>query len=226
MKSLNKYLKFGSLIIIGLFNLLMLSLGEVWMWGTLTLCLVFAVVGNPAFERDLDEPEVSAAWVLDVFLYLSLFIVLAMTVIYGWYLSSGDPFGIGAYVHQHLSYDLAAARAETTSTQMVVAFSSLSITCVLVAANVRRELPHRAWGPTTQLIGRWLSSFSFDGSFSIEHVYAHHHNVATDEDHRDRGRQGEEIIALSNVANTASLLSRSKPSLRPPRRTARPTAFE
>lgn len=73
----------------------------------------------------------------------------------------------------------------------------------LVVTNFGHELDHRRWSPTTQLIVRWLSSFSFDSSFSIERVYEHRHNVATREDHRDRCKRGKRNTVPRKIASTA-----------------------
>jgi hypothetical protein len=182
MNALGKYLKFSSMTMIGVCYLAMLTLGGAWMWGTMALWLLVAVGGDFVLGRDLDEPEFEATWLLDAFLYLSLPLVLAMAATYAWYLASGDPLGLGAFVHQHLGYDMFAARTATTTPQMVAAFLSLGLTFALIGTNVGHELTHRTWSPSAQLIGRWLLSFSFDTSFSIEHVYGHHRNVATRED--------------------------------------------
>ncbi|MGH8506897.1 MAG: alkane 1-monooxygenase [Stenotrophobium sp.] len=182
MNAIGKYLKFSSMTMFGVVFLAMLILGGEWLWGTVALWLVVAVGGDFVLGRDLKESEFQATWLLDAFLYLSLPLVLLMAVTYGWYISSGDPFGIGLFVGQHLGYDMFTARAATTPAEMIAAFFALGLTFALIGTNVGHELTHRTWSPSAQLIGRWLLAFSFDTSFSVEHVYGHHRNVATRED--------------------------------------------
>jgi alkane 1-monooxygenase len=68
------------------------------------------------------------------------------------------------------------------------------------------ELTHRTWDPVSMFIGRWLLAFSFDTTFSIEHVYGHHRYIGTPKDPATapRGRSVYSHIVLSTLRGNVS----------------------
>jgi len=54
------------------------------------------------------------------------------------------------------------------------------------------ELTHRKNNEFDMFVGNWLLAFSWDCTFAIEHVYAHHKNVCLPEDPAT-GKRGENI---------------------------------
>lgn len=196
-----RHLKFSSMSVFGMSMLVMMILGGPWMYGTLAIWVVVGIGSDLLLGRDLDESELKATWLLDMFLFLSLPIMLAAIVAFGWYMSSWDPFGIGSVVLNVFGYDMFAARAATTTVQMAVAFLGLGLSFGLIATNVGHELTHRTWSPAAQIVSRWLLALSFDTQFSIEHVYGHHRNVATREDPATapRGQNTYKFVLKSTI---------------------------
>ncbi len=64
------------------------------------------------------------------------------------------------------------------------------------ATNVAHELVHRLHSPASMAVGRWLLAFSFDTTFSIEHVHGHHRQVCTPADPAS-ARRGEHPLAFA-----------------------------
>ncbi|WP_428311840.1 alkane 1-monooxygenase [Hydrocarboniphaga sp.] len=182
MANLARHLKYSSMTLVGLSFTILLALGDAYMVAAFAFWILVAVGGDFAFGRDLDEPEYTATWLLDFFLFMSLPVLIGMTVVFAWYLGDGDPLGLGAFVLAHTGYDMVAAKAATSIVELAFGFAAMGLAYVLIGTNVGHELTHRTWSPAAQLVGRWMLAFSFDTAFSIEHVYGHHRNIATRED--------------------------------------------
>ncbi len=72
--------------------------------------------------------------------------------------------------------------AAATPGQLVSACILTGLMVGMVGTIPAHELTHRTWDPVSLWVGRWLLAFSFDASFSVEHVYGHHRYVSTAED--------------------------------------------
>lgn len=174
-----KYLGFHG---IGLISLVSLLAGGVYT--TLGLIGVVAayILGDALGGDDVRTPDYRAprwlTWQLWAALPLLCMIVLAAV----WSVSADDRLGLGAWLSPLLGYDLLAARDATTSGQHLAGVILTGLMIGLIGTIPAHELVHRTWDRASVLIGRWLLAFSFDASFSIEHVYGHHRYVATEED--------------------------------------------
>lgn len=192
MNNIVRHIKYCSMTLIGLTFTFLLGLGGAYMMAGLAFWIAVSVGGDFLFGNDLDEREYRSTRVLDFFLFLSLPLLVGMTIVYSWYLGDADPFGLGSFVLANTGYDMFAARSATTVLDLGFGFAGMGLSYVLIGTNVGHELTHRTWSPSAQLVGRWLLAFSFDTAFSIEHVYGHHRNIATREDPAS-ARRGQNV---------------------------------
>ena len=91
------------------------------------------------------------------------------------------------------SFNIIEAKQATDIGDLLGGFFTMGFLYSISATNVAHELIHRVWDKKKSLyIGRHLLAFTFDTSFSIEHVYGHHRTVATREDPAT-ARRGENL---------------------------------
>jgi Fatty acid desaturase len=170
--------------------------GGAWMWTGLILTLVFLVGGDALLGDDLEAPAYRRPWLLDLLLYSTLPLLLAMLAVLAWMCGdSGDAAGIGAFLANVFGWDLQAARSATGAIDLFGAVLSAGLVGATSATNVGHELCHRTHEPISLIIGRWLLAFSCDTSFSIEHVVGHHSTVGTPRDPAT-ARRGENAWAF------------------------------
>lgn len=174
-----KYLGFHA---IGLFSLLALLAGGVYTTMGLLVVVAVYILGDALAGDDVRTPDYRAPKWLTWQLWAALPLVTLITFAAVWSVGTTDPLGIGQWLSNVSGYDLLAARAGTTFGQHAAGLILTGLMIGLVGTIPAHELVHRTWDRASLLIGRWLLAFSFDSSFSIEHVYGHHRYVATTED--------------------------------------------
>ncbi|MGL4242841.1 MAG: alkane 1-monooxygenase, partial [Beijerinckiaceae bacterium] len=94
-----------------------------------------------------------------------------------------------------IGIDIEAARAASGPWSLLGALLAFGLFVGAAATNVAHELVHRVNSAYSLITGRWLLAFSFDTTFSLEHVYGHHRNVGTDADPAT-ARRGEYPLAF------------------------------
>ena len=176
-----KYLRFGALTGFLIMAVALLNLGLGWGLGL----AIYAIATMTLADEYLGDTRRSAvgakAWLLNLFLYLNLPILAALTIILGTFLSTGDPFGLIA-LGNRLGLDLAQTQAETGPFQIAAGVFFIGFVYGTAGINVAHELFHRTQSPFDVIVGRWLLAFSWDTTFAIEHVYGHHRHVGTLQD--------------------------------------------
>ncbi len=176
------YLKFSLFHAVGLFAAAALLAGGPLVTAGLLLVLAFYLVGDAICGDDTSTPRFAHPVILTLQLWLAL------------------PL-LGLIVFAALR-GVAAA----TPGQLVSAWLLTGLMIGMVGTIPAHELTHRTWDPVSRCIGRWLLAFSFDASFSIEHVYGHHRYVSTAEDPATapRGRSVYAHIVASTIKGNVS----------------------
>lgn len=176
------YLKFSLFHAVGLFAAAALWAGGPWVTGGLLLVVAFYLVGDALGGDDTSTPRYAHPAILTVQLWLAL-PLLGLILI-------------------------AALRgvAGASPGELVSAWLLTGLMIGTIGTIPAHELTHRTWDPVSLLVGRWLLAFSFDASFSIEHVYGHHRYVSTSEDPATapRGRSVYAHILASTVRGNVS----------------------
>jgi alkane 1-monooxygenase len=177
-----QYLKFFLFHAVGLFAAAALLAGGTWVTGGLLLVVAFYLVGDALCGDDTSTPRYAHPGILTVQLWLAL--PLLCLIIF------------------------AALRgvAGASPGELVSAWVLTGLMIGTVGTIPAHELTHRTWDPVSLFIGRWLLAFSFDASFSIEHVYGHHRYVSTIDDPATapRGRNVYAHILASTVRGNVS----------------------
>ncbi len=189
------HLRFGLMTLLLLVATLRFAHGGAWMWAPLALSgglVVFLDLVGPQETSTFEAPR---PWVLNTWLYLTLPLLLLMNGTLWWMAGQGDGLHLAAFVHRTTGFDLLAARAATTPLQWVAAWLGCGLITASAGTNVGHELTHRTRSAFDLLWGRWMLAFTFDTTFSIEHVHGHHARVATFEDPAT-ARRGESVYAF------------------------------
>jgi alkane 1-monooxygenase len=159
-----------------------LTRGGPWMWAPLLVSAGLVSLADtigPDETSDLSDAE---PWLLNLWLFLTLPLLLAMHTALWWLAGTGDALGLGAALLRVGGPDLAAARQATGPWSWLGGVLSCGFLTAAAGTTVGHELVHRTRQPFHLIWGRWLLALTFDASFAIEHVYGHHAKVSTFED--------------------------------------------
>jgi len=176
------YLKFSSHLIIGITSAMALLLGGMWISACLCFVIAFYVLGDRHFGHDHATVSYEMPRLLDVQLYASLPVMVLVIVALLWQFSPNDVLGIGKFVMSFFSLDILGNKANSGWGSYISGLLLTGLMIGMIATIPAHELIHRTWHRTSMFVGRWLLAFSFDTSFSVEHVYGHHRYVATSAD--------------------------------------------
>lgn len=184
-----RYLTMNVLLVLNCFAL---CLGGGWLWGVFFLTLLLSTVIDEAVGDD--EAPFGDAWTgfLNAQLYLSLPLLALNIALYAYLWGNGDLLGFGALLG-FFGIDLEAARQASGMGSLIGGGLALGLMIGAAGTNVAHELVHRTNQRLAMFFGRALLGFSFDTSFSIEHVYGHHIHVGTPADPAT-ARRGEYVL--------------------------------
>ena len=194
MPAIMTYLRFGLINLFQITALCLMLFGGHWLWLFAGFVVVFPVLDN-LLEEDRAQPAYGQMWILNGLLYLNLPVLILLSVVFGFMISSTDPISLAATVKHTLGLDLAARRIAIDTMELTVAGLALGLFYGAAGINVAHELIHRSDRPFDRVVGRWLLAFTWDTSFAIEHIHGHHVNVATSLDPAT-ARRGEYILSF------------------------------
>ncbi len=200
------YLKFCVFQLLTVPFFIGISLGGWWMALGLG-CLLLVIVGGDLLSGDdHTEPHYRHPWILNGLLYSSLPLICLVFFMVMWSVSNQDWLGYGQWLHSWTGYDALAARTLNQWWHYVPLCFGAALLVSMVGTIPAHELTHRTSKPLAMLTGRWLLAFSWDTSFSIEHVYGHHRYVGTPRDPATapRGRNVYAHILHSTLAGNLS----------------------
>lgn len=200
------YLKYSLIHVVGIVALVVLLLGGPWISMGLLALLIFYIGGDAISGDDTSTPTFKYPYFLTFMLWLALPLLCLIVFVLVWRVSPGDVGGIGAYLQGIVGYDFVASKETTHWLHLVSGVILTGLMIGVLGTVTAHELTHRTWDPVSLSIGRWLLAFSFDTSFSIEHVYGHHRYVATTDDPATapRGRNVYWHILYSTVKGNVS----------------------
>ena len=189
-----KYLRFGAMNALVAATTVSLALGGAWMWtGFVGIVLITTIVDELRGDEEA-APVSDRRWLFDGMLYLTLPLLVVMSVLYCFFLSGYDPIALSAIGHA-VGLDLASNRAATNWWHLLGGAMSVGICYGTAGINVAHELIHRTDRPFDRVFGRWLLAFNLDTTFMIEHIEGHHRNAATEYDPAT-ARRGQYIFAF------------------------------
>lgn len=200
------YLKYFLFHAVGLFAVASLLAGGPYITlGFVAVVATFLVLDGFGGD-DIDTPVFRHPGILTFQLWLALPLLALIVFVSLWTVCSTDVFGFGAWMSTLTGFDLVAMRNATAWPHHVVGLLHTGLMIGMIGTVTAHELTHRTWDPVSMLIGRWLLAFSFDTSFSVEHVYGHHRYVSTLEDPATapRGRNVYFHIAASTIKGNLS----------------------
>lgn len=200
------YLKFFLFHGLGLTAFAMILAGGHYPTIGLVSVLAFYVLGDALAGEDLSTPNFAHPGILTAQLWLALPLLATIVFAGVWSVSPGDPLGFGQFMSALAGMDVLAARQAMGLGDQVSVLVLTGLMIGMIGTITAHELTHRTWDPVSMLIGRWLLAFSFDTSFSIEHVYGHHRYVSTEHDPATapRGRNVYAHILISTVRGNVS----------------------
>lgn len=200
------YLKYFLFHALGLLSAAAIIAGGATITEELLAVLIFYIVGDAVFGDDTSTPKFKHPGILTAQLWLALPFLTLIVFAAVWSVSPGDPLGFGGWVARLTGYDAIAARDATAFGHHISTFVLTGLMIGMVGTITAHELTHRTWDPVSMFVGRWLLAFSFDTSFSIEHVYGHHRYVSTEHDPATapRGRNVYHHIVASTIRGNIS----------------------
>jgi len=201
-----KYFKYSSFHIMGLFAAAMILLGGSYILLGLLISIAIFVGGDLILGDDQSTPEFNHPQILTWQLWLAFPLLCFIVFASAWQFAETDLFDFGQWVQDQFAIDILSDRGESTTTEFFVCIILSGFYTGLIGTITAHELTHRTADPTSLLIGRWMLAFSFDTSFSVEHVYGHHRYVSTLEDPATapRGRNVYAHILISTFKGNVS----------------------
>jgi hypothetical protein len=202
-----RHLQYASMNLLLVFNLVTMLLGGWWLWaGFIAAFLLASVVDEAAGEEKTVDSGPQAF--LDAMLFLSLPLLflnsVALAIVVG-----ASPTGIWGSALSRVGVDLAAVQAASTWPMLLGALTGMGLYIGSAGTNVAHELVHRTHSRSALLTGRWLLAFSFDTTFSIEHVHGHHRHIATSQDPATAQR-GENALSFFLRSTTNGNISAAR----------------
>lgn len=175
-------------------HITLFTLGGAYFWVSFALAVFLGTIVEELLKDDKKTSVISIrnTTLANNILYGFLPIIGVMACVFVYHTSNIPNFSLHIF-----GYDLGERRAVTQSNPIYIlgalmAFGSLLSTG---ATNIAHELIHRRKSKASQLIARWLMAFSWDTTFTIEHLYGHHRYVATFID-ANSSRRGENLYAF------------------------------
>lgn len=200
------YLKYFLFHAVGLCSATAIVAGGRYITAGLVGVLTAYIAGDALFGDDTSTPKFKYPSILTAQLWLALPLLALIVFASVWSVSTGDPLGFGAFISAAFGYDALGARAATSWGHHVSGWVLTGLMIGMVGTIPAHELTHRTWDKVSMFLGRWLLAFSFDTSFSIEHVYGHHRYVSTVHDPATapRGRNVYFHILASTIKGNVS----------------------
>lgn len=186
-------LRFCGVNFLLLLNIGLLLNGGAALWGGFAAVMFINTVVDEWVGDIADDDAGAPPAFLDAMARLSLPLVVVNSLLFAFYFSAAETTWLGAALAQ-AGVDFDGARATTTALDLVGAIVSLGALYGL-CMNIAHELTHRIADPVTSTMGRWLSAFNCESSFSLQHSTNHHINGGIFED-PGTSRRSESIYAF------------------------------
>ena len=188
-------LRFGLMSLLLLASIWQFSRGGPWLWAPFITNVLLVALLDTVGPDETSELSAGTSWPFNLWLFLTLPVLVVMHAMLWWMAGTGDPLGLGASLLRLGGPDLAAARAASGPGSWFGAILGCGFLTAAAGTTVGHELVHRTRQPLHLVWGRWLLAPTFDASFAIEHVYGHHAKVSTFEDPAS-ARRGERVYGF------------------------------
>ena len=201
-----KYLKHSLFHVMGLLTAFFLIMGGTYLIIGLAFSIITFVVGDLLLGEDKSAPTYSHPEVLTLQLWLALPLLILIVFTLIWQVASHDLFGFGQWFDSLFQLNVLQSRGNATWFELVCGILLTGFYIGMIGTITAHELVHRTRDKISLCIGRWLLAFSFDSSFSIEHVYGHHRYVSTSIDPATapRGRNVYQHVVMSTFKGNVS----------------------
>ena len=158
------------------FGVMLVGGAAVWL-GYIAALLITTLVDEAAGD-DVSNDGAAPRRFLDAMLFLTLPLITLNLVALSLLFGTTDAYGLVPLL-MTAGIDIEAARASSGFWSLAGALMGTGLFIGGAATNVAHELVHRTHSPLAMVVGRWLLAFSFDTTFSIEHVHGHHRHMCT-----------------------------------------------
>ncbi len=181
-------------------------LGGSYLTIGLSATMIIFILGDLILGDDQSVPEYKNPRILTWQLWMALPLLCLISFSALWQFAPTDLFSFGEAVKNLIAIDLLEQRGQATQLQFIACILLTGFYVGMIGTITAHELTHRTADKISLLIGRWLLAFSFDTSFSVEHVYGHHRYVSTIDDPATapRGRNVYSHILISTVKGNIS----------------------
>lgn len=199
----------------GLQTAFFIILGGNYMVIGLALAIFMFVIGDLVLGDDNSSPEYRYPQLLTLQLWLALPLLFFIFFSLLWQVAPTDLFSFGSWIENQLGIEVLNQRAQFSNLQIVSGILLAGFFIGMIGTITAHELVHRTRDKISLFVGRWLLAFSFDSSFSVEHVYGHHRYVSTDIDPATapRGRNVYTHILISTLQGNISAWNIEKEKL-------------
>lgn len=196
-----KYIKHSLFHIMGLAAAIFIILGGSYLSFGLFITSFTIVAGDLLLGDDDTVPDYKYPGILTWQLWLALPLLCFIVFAALWQFANNDLFNFGLTIENVTGINLLENRGNATDFQFIACIILTGLNIGMIGTITAHELVHRTSDRISMVIGRWLLAFSFDTSFSIEHVYGHHRYVSTLEDPATapRGRNVYSHILISTL---------------------------
>jgi alkane 1-monooxygenase len=170
--------------------------GGLWMWTGAVVLAILAIGGDELLPENARTEQYARPALLDAFLFATLPLILAIYVALIWQAVDRIHLPMTALILQ--GFFGWVDKGPSGWFPLLGGVLSASLMAGISATNVAHELMHRR-NRLAVMFGRMLLTFSFDVPLIISHLYGHHINVGTREDHTTarRGEPSYSFIARS-----------------------------
>ncbi len=188
-------LRFGIMSLLLLAATWRFTRGGAWMWAPILVSISLVAISDTLGPEETSDLSAGNPWLFNLWLFLTLPILLGMHSALWWMAGSRDALGLGACLLRLGGPDLFAARLASGPWSWLGAALGCGFLTAAAGTTVGHELVHRTRQPLHVIWGRWLLALTFDAGFAIEHVHGHHARVATFEDPAS-ARRGERVYGF------------------------------
>lgn len=200
------YARFGAMNTLIVITIITIAWGGLWMWSGFALIIAITTIGDELGGDEVAEPLDGGRWLFDALLYMTLPLLILLSLLYCVMLSGNDPLNLSSLAAVMGLGELAANRTGTSWWHLLGGAMSIGICYGVAGINVAHELIHRTERLYDPIIGRWLLAFNLDTTFLVEHIDGHHRNAGTESDPAT-ARRGQYIVSFVVTSTVGGFLN-------------------
>ncbi len=187
-----KYLKYFLPGIYGVIGINMFLLGEYFPTIFFVLFSSTIILGDVFFGKDKEVQKFSYPFFLNLSLYINLPILFSLVFLVISFYSNNLPLWYIDSINSIFHIDFNEVKSSFNKIDKISLIAQTGLFIGMLGIIPGHELTHRKKNKFDMFIGNWLLAFSWDCTFSIEHVYGHHKYVCRPEDPAS-AKRGENI---------------------------------